>query len=64
MSKLTDIRGPAYQAEADEVSDRLAATPGTYLAWRHHLDTCGPCAETGGCRTESQLWAAYRRTAS
>ena len=64
MSKLKDIRERVYGAEADEVRDRLQATPGTYLAWRHHLDTCGLCAETGGCRTEAQLWASYRWTAS
>ena len=64
MGKPADIRELVYGWTADEVRERLQASPGTYLVWRNHLDTCGLCAEVGGCRTEAQLWAACRRAAS
>jgi hypothetical protein len=32
-----------------------------YAAWRDHVRDCEGCSRDGGCGTEAELWALYRR---
>jgi len=66
MRESTDPREPVYGQTADDLRDRLRDEDGRatrYERWRTHLRTCQGCAAQGGCLTERELWASYRRAA-